>query len=98
MKADELAELEAAQQLRVREEYPAAFQLFRFAVHVDSVEPRTYLANDVKVNVMEAGHSAYFEVTLTDAWAWNPERPVRTLGKVLVHTFDTVTIEDREQP
>lgn len=92
MKADDLEELEAAEQLRLKDEFRAAFPLFRFTVRLDTT---MFLANQVDVKVLEAGDSAYFEVTLTDAWAWGANLPVRTQGKVLVHTFDTVVIGDR---
>jgi Protein of unknown function (DUF2469) len=93
MKADELEELEASQALDLRDQYRAAFPLYRYEVTIPG--ERLYLANHVRVNVMEAGDAAYFEITLTDAWVWSSVMPVRTLGKVLIHTFDTVTVEDK---
>jgi hypothetical protein len=96
MKADELEELEAGQQLDVQEQYRAASQVYRFEVQLDGVRPRLFLTNKVDVEVLQAGDAAYFEVTLIDAWAWSPTSPLRTRGKVLIHTFDTVVIEDRK--
>jgi hypothetical protein len=92
MKSDDLEELEATEQLRVREDYRMALPLYRYEVTL--ANGTTYLANNVHAEVLQAGSVAYFEVTLTDCWTWNRARPARTVGKVMIHTFATITIED----
>jgi hypothetical protein len=91
-KQDELEELEAAQRLQLHEQYKTARELYRYEVSLSSQD--VYLANDVHVKVQEAGHSAYFETTMLDCWVWDANRQVRTLPKVLAHTFGSVIIED----
>jgi hypothetical protein len=91
MNADDLEELEAAEKIRLREDYRMALDLFRYEV---CLPDRLYLANDVQVEPRAAGDSVYFEVTLTDAWSWTSHRQVRTVSKVQIHTYDTVMVED----
>lgn len=95
MKVDDLEELKAGQELRLREEYPAAIQLYRFEVTVGN-NGMIYLANKVDTEVFQAGSGVWFEVVLTDCWAWDADRPVRTLSQVRILTIDTVTVEDRK--
>jgi Protein of unknown function (DUF2469) len=96
MSTEELEELDAAQELETREQYKSALQVYRYEVNLGDGHT-TWLANNVEVEVQEAGHSAYFHVTLTEAWSWDPHRQIRTLARVIIHTFDTVTIEDWKQ-
>jgi hypothetical protein len=95
MKADDLEELEASRALASLDGYQTALPVYRFEVTLS--DGRVYLANEVKVEVLQAGDAAYFQVELRDCWAWVKHRQVRTLRRVLVHTFDNVIIEDWAQ-
>jgi hypothetical protein len=97
VKVNELAEKQAELKLQTLDEYQMAVHGYRYQVCLDGdTELPVWLANKVDVEVMEAGRSAYFQVTLHDVWAWNETFPIKTLSRVLIHTFRTVIIEERK--
>lgn len=98
MKADDLEELEAGQQLQVQAQYEAALGGYRYQVRILDDLAGLFLANKVQVEAIKAGEAVYFEVTLTDAWVWAVHRQVRTVSRVLIQTFATVITEDMKQP
>src|SRR4051794_9623829 len=62
--------------------------------YVVETERRFYLANDVKVEIRNAGSDVYFEVAMSDAWVWDMYRPARFVKNVRVITFKDVNVEE----
>jgi hypothetical protein len=92
MKSEDLKEQSAGRELEVRDEFRAVLPLFRYRVQVGNAE---YLANNVQVEVTKSADSVYFDVTLTDAWVWDINLPVRTVSKVMIQScFDSVITDD----
>ena len=82
----------AQAELDLYREYRDIAGQFRFAVET---ERRFYLANDaqVKMHSSSAG-DVFFEVILTDAWAWDVYRQSRFVRSVRVVTFKDVNVEE----
>jgi hypothetical protein len=90
MGEEELDDYEATLELALVQEYKDVLATFAFAVETDR---RFYLANDVAVEVRQAGSPTLLEVTLTDAWVWDMYRAVRFVPSVRILTFRDVNIE-----
>ena len=82
----------AQAELELYREYREVVGKFRYAVETDR---RFYLANDaqVKMRTSSAG-DVFFEVILTDAWAWDLYRSSRFVRSVRVVTFKDVNVEE----
>jgi hypothetical protein len=90
---EDLERFETEVELQIYKEYRDVLPLFRYVVET---ERRFYLANSVDVQRRDAGGSAYFEISLEDAWVWDMYRPARFLQRVKVLTFRDVNIEELE--
>ena len=85
----------AQAELDLYREYREIAGNFRFAVET---ERRFYLANDVDVKMRSSSAGdVFFEVTLTDAWAWDVYRQSRFVRSVRVVTFKDVNVEELSQ-
>lgn len=92
----ELENYESEQELALYREYRDVVNLFRYGVET---ERRFYLANDVDVNVRSsAAGDIFFEVTLTDAWAWDAYRSSRFIRSARIVTFKDVNVEELNKP
>jgi len=88
--ADDLENYEAERELLLAQEYRDVSAMFRYAVET---ERRFYLANDVKLSVLDAVRPMV-EVVLTDAWVWDMYRQSRFVPSVRVITFKDVNVEE----
>ncbi len=91
MSDEDLERYESDVELKIYREYRDVLRMFKFVVET---ERRFYLANKVDVKTLDAGGSAYFEITLEDAWVWDMYRPARFVNSVRVMTFRDVNIEE----
>jgi hypothetical protein len=91
MSAEDLEKYETEMELQLYREYRDVVGLFSYVVET---ERRFYLANDVKVEVRNAGADVYFEVVMSDAWVWDMYRPARFVKHVRVVTFKDVNVEE----
>ncbi|MCZ7533400.1 MAG: DUF2469 domain-containing protein [Acidimicrobiia bacterium] len=91
MSDEDLERYESDVELKIYREYRDVLRMFKFVVET---ERRFYLANKVDVKTMNVGGSAYFEITLDDAWVWDMYRPARFVSSVRVMTFRDVNIEE----
>jgi hypothetical protein len=91
MSAEDLEKYETEMELQLYREYRDVVGLFAYVVET---ERRFYLANDVKVEVRNAGSDVYYEVAMTDAWVWDMYRPARFVKSVRVLTFKDVNVEE----
>jgi hypothetical protein len=89
--AEDLEKYETEMELQLYREYRDVVGLFAYVVET---ERRFYLANDVRVEVRNAGSDVYFEVAMTDAWVWDMYRPARFVKSVRVLTFKDVNVEE----
>jgi hypothetical protein len=89
MSEEDLERYEAEIELALVQEYRTVLPLFRYVVET---ERRFYLANDVKVSVLQSQPSAV-EIELDDAWVWDMYRPARFVPHVRVITFKDVNVE-----
>ncbi|MFC7405258.1 DUF2469 domain-containing protein [Georgenia alba] len=91
MSAEDLENYETELELDLYREYRDVVGLFAYVVET---ERRFYLANNVDVQVRQAGGEVFFELTLTDAWVWDVYRSARFVKSVRVVTFKDVNIEE----
>ncbi|KAA3638455.1 MAG: DUF2469 family protein [Armatimonadetes bacterium] len=91
MSDEDLERYESDVELKIYREYRDVLRMFKFVVET---ERRFYLANKVDVKTLSVGDSAYFEITLEDAWVWDMYRPARFVSSVRVMTFRDVNIEE----
>jgi Protein of unknown function (DUF2469) len=91
MSAEDLEKYETEMELQLYREYRDVVGLFAYVVET---ERRFYLANDVKVEVRNAGSDVYYEVSMSDAWVWDMYRPARFVKSVRVLTFKDVNVEE----
>lgn len=95
MSADDLENYETDLELELYREYRDVVSLFAYVVET---ERRFYLANQVDLQVRQAGGEVYFELTLNDAWVWDVYRSARFVRSVRVVTFKDVNIEELSKP
>lgn len=96
MAADDLARHEAEMELDLYREYANLVHLFRYIVHT---ERRTYLANEVTVQVVNnAAGDVYFDVAVRDAWVWDPYGQARFVRHARILTFRDVNVEELLKP
>jgi hypothetical protein len=88
---EDLENFEADRELRLAQEYQDVVAMFRYAVET---ERRFYLANEVKVEVLDGGTRPMVEVELRDAWVWDMYRRSRFVPSVRVVTFKDVNVEE----
>jgi len=91
MSAEDLEKYETEMELQLYREYRDVVGMFAYVVET---ERRFYLANDVKVEVRNAGSDIYYELTMSDAWVWDMYRPARFVKNVRVLTFKDVNVEE----
>jgi len=89
MSEEDLERYEAEIELALVQEYRTVLPLFRYVVET---ERRFYLANEVKVSVLQSQPTAV-EIELDDAWVWDMYRPARFVPHVRVITFRDVNVE-----
>jgi len=96
MSADELEQYEAEIELALYREYRDVLGMFTHFVETDR---RSYLANavDITTHTPPSGEP-FFEVRMTDAWAWDMYRPARFVKSVRVLTFRDVVVEELASP
>lgn len=95
MSADDLENYETDLELELYREYRDVVSLFSYVVET---ERRFYLANQVDLQVRQAGGEVFFELTLNDAWVWDVYRSARFVRSVRVVTFKDVNIEELSKP
>ena len=86
---------ETEMELTLYKEYRDIVSQFSFVVET---ERRFYLANSVDVTPRDSDGEIYFEVRMSDAWAWDMYRPARFVKNVRVLTFKDVNIEELDKP
>ena len=92
MSAEDLEKYETEMELQLYREYRDVVGLF---THVVETERRSYLTNQVELNVRTSENGeVFFEVTMQDAWVWDMYRPARFVKNVKVVTFKDVNIEE----
>ena len=91
MSAEDLENYETEAELALYREYRDVIHLFSYVVET---ERRFYLANQVDLQVRQAGTDVYFELTLTDAWVWDVYRSARFVKSVRIVTFKDVNVEE----
>ena len=91
MSAEDLENYETEAELALYREYRDVIHLFSYVVET---ERRFYLANQVDLQVRQAGADVYFELTLTDAWVWDVYRSARFVKSVRIVTFKDVNVEE----
>jgi hypothetical protein len=91
MSEEDLERYESDVELKIYREYRDVLPMFTYVVET---ERRFYLANRVDVQTKTDGGTAYFEITLEDAWVWDMYRPARFVNSVRVMTFRDVNIEE----
>ncbi len=89
MSEEDLERYEAEIELALVQEYRTVLPLFRYVVET---ERRFYLANDVKITVLQSNPTAV-EIELDDAWVWDMYRPARFVPHARVITFRDVNVE-----
>ena len=87
---DDLDEYDAGLELRLKKEYADVFQIFQFCVVTDEA---TYLCNELEIDCVP--HAAYllFEISMSDVWVWDRNRPTRIIPRAHVFTTGDVTVE-----
>lgn len=92
MSAEDLEQFETDLELALYREYRDVLPMFRYVVETDR---RSYLCNRFQVKPhSDPGAETWFEVVLTDAWAWDVYRPTRFVSEVTIHTVRDLNIEE----
>lgn len=91
MSTEDLEDYEAEVELQLYREYRDVCPMFRYWIET---ERRSYLANDVDVQVHDDGTRTYFELTLRDAWVLDMFRTNRFLPSTRVLAFKDLVIEE----
>ena len=96
---DELDEFEAEAELRLKKEYAAVFNLFRYCV---LTQDATYLCNRLDLAQVSQPNYPFFHLRMEDVWVWDKNRPTRIIPRAEVYTSGDVTVEelhgDGEEP
>ena len=71
---DELDEFEAEAELRLKKEYAAVFNLFRYCV---LTQDATYLCNKLDMKYVPQPNYPFFHLQMEDVWVWDKNRPTR---------------------
>lgn len=91
MSTEDLEDYESEVELQLYREYRDVCHLFRYWVET---ERRSYLANDVDVQVKSEGGRTWFEIQLRDAWVLDMFRTNRFLTATRVFAFKDVVVEE----
>lgn len=92
--AQDLEEFEVNAELALYREYRDVVNLFAYLVET---ERRVYLANEVDLQVHNKAGETYFELTIKDAWVYDPYRSRRVVKSIRVLTYKDVNIEEISQ-
>ena len=88
---DELDEFEAEAELRLKKEYAAVFNLFRYCV---LTQDATYLCNKLDMKYVPQPNYPFFHLKMEDVWVWDKNRPTRIIPRTEVWTSSDVTVEE----
>lgn len=91
MSTEDLEDYESDLELALYREYRDVCPMFRFWIET---ERRSYLANEVDVQVKSEGGRTWFEVSLHDAWVLDLHRTNRFLAQTKVFAFKDVVVEE----
>ena len=91
MSTEDLEDWESEVELALYREYRDVCPMFRYWIET---ERRQYLANDVTVDVRSEGGRTWFEIQLTDAWAFDMFRTNRFLTTAKIFAFKDVVVEE----
>ena len=91
LSTEDLEDYESEVELQLYREYRDVCHLFRYWVET---ERRSYLANDVDVQVKSEGGRTWFEIQLRDAWVLDMFRTNRFLTATRVFAFKDVVVEE----
>lgn len=91
MGTEDIENYEVNAELALYREYRDVINLFSYLVET---ERRTYLANDVDVKVHHENGETFFEITLQDAWVWDPYRSRRVVKSIRILTYKDINIEE----
>jgi hypothetical protein len=75
---DELDEFEAEAELRLKKEYAAVFDLFRYCV---LTQDATYLCNKLDLQYVPQPTYPFFHLKMEDVWVWDKNRPTRMIPR-----------------
>lgn len=87
---DELDVYEAERRLQLYNEYRDAARVFAYYIET---ELRAYLANEVDVEPVSTGGSAYFKVTMRDVWIYEAERLNRFVPEAVIWSVNDVHVQ-----
>jgi hypothetical protein len=88
---EDLEDYESEVELQLYREYKDVCPMFRYWVET---ERRSYLANEVEVEVRNEGGRTWFEVELRDAWVLDMFRTNRFLPRTRLLSFKDVVVEE----
>ena len=92
MSFKDLERYETETELDLYRDFREVVAQYRYAVET---ERRFYLCKEVELNVhSSSGGEVYYEVSLTDVWVWDRNRPAREAKSVRVLTFKDVNVEE----
>ena len=91
MSAEDLEDYESEVELQMYREYKDVCPMFRYWVET---ERRSYLANEVNVEVRSDGGRTWFEVELRDVWVLDMFRTNRFLPSSRIYAFKDVLVEE----
>ena len=91
MDENEFDDYDRDAELALFREYRDVVGTFKYVVET---ERRFYLANEVEIKRVDAGHDFYFEIFMQDVWVWDIYRTDRFVKNVRVLTFKDVNFEE----
>jgi len=91
LSTEDLEDYESEVELQLYREYKDVCPMFRYWVET---ERRSYLANEVDVEVHTEGGRTWFEVQLRDAWVLDMFRTNRFLPVTRLLSFKDVVVEE----
>ena len=91
LSTEDLEDYESEVELQLYREYKDVCPMFRYWVET---ERRSYLANEVDVEVRSEGGRTWFEVELRDAWVLDMFRTNRFLPRTRLLSFKDVVVEE----
>jgi hypothetical protein len=91
LSTEDLEDYESEVELQLYREYKDVCPMFRYWVET---ERRSYLANEVDVDVRTEGGRTYFAVELRDAWVLDMFRTNRFLPRTRLLSFKDVVVEE----
>ena len=91
LSTEDLEDYESEVELQLYREYKDVCPMFRYWVET---ERRSYLANEVDVEVRTEGGRTFFAVELRDAWVLDMFRTNRFLPRTRLLSFKDVVVEE----